>query len=176
MTKPLLFIDVDGPLNPFEANPNLRPAGYETHRLNPTTSDGRRWVTVHRKPLRVWLNPGHGPALLDLPFELVWCTTWVHEANEMIGPNIGLPELPVIAFSEERKLLTRGDGTYFKTHEAVEYAEGRPFAWVDDEITDFDRDYVTANHQGQALLHHVNPRLGLLEPDFEALKSWAAAL
>lgn len=187
MTKPLLLIDVDGPLNPWRANKNRRPRGYETHRLNPLTSDGRRWVTVNRRLLRVWLNPAHGPALMDLPFELVWCTTWVHEANEMIGPAIGLPELPVVEFDKQWTLPTRGDGTYFKTHDVVAYAAGRPFAWIDDEVSDFDREYVTTHHRAPspihphsipapALLHHVDPRLGLLDSDFEALAAWAASL
>jgi hypothetical protein len=37
----------------------------------------------------------------------------------------------------------------------VTWAAGRPFAWVDDEITDADRDWVSAHHGGRALLHRV---------------------
>ena len=92
---PILFLDVDGPLNPFAAKPTRRPSGYVTHRLMPAgwtgTTRGRR-----PKPLRVWLNPDHGPALTGLPVELVWATTWEHEANRLIGPRIGLPSLPVV--------------------------------------------------------------------------------
>jgi hypothetical protein len=169
--KPLLLLDVDGPLNPWQANPNRRPEGYTTHRLRP-----EGWKNPRKRPLRVWLKPTHGADLMSLPFDLVWCTTWIHEANQMIGPVLGLPELPVVTFDPEWHLPTRGDGTYFKTHDVVTWAEGRPFAWVDDEITDFDREYVAAHHQGPALLHHVSPRLGLLEPDFKALAAWAAGL
>jgi hypothetical protein len=169
--KPLLLLDVDGPLNPWQANPNRRPKDYTTHRLRP-----EGWKNLRKRPLRVWLKPSHGADLLALPFELVWCTTWTHEANQMIGPVLGLPELPVVTFDPEWKLLTRDDGTYFKTHDVVSWAGGRPFAWVDDEISDFDREYVAANHAGPALLHHVSPRLGLLEPDFKALAAWAAGL
>lgn len=171
MAKPLLLLDVDGPINPWEANPNKRPTGYTTHRLRP-----EGWRNPRKRPLRVWLKPDHGKDLLALPFDLVWCTTWIHEANTMIGPVLGLPELPVITFDPDWKLPTRGDGTYFKTHDLVRWVDGRPFAWVDDEITNFDREYVAANHPGPALLHHVSPRLGLLEPDFLALAEWAASL
>ena len=85
--KPLLLLDVDGPLNPWAAKPTQRPAGYSTHRY--TRPGAQRWD----KPLRVWLHPGHGPMLLTLAdrFELVWCTTWGAEANTWIGPRIGLP-------------------------------------------------------------------------------------
>lgn len=171
--RPLLLIDVDGPLNPYAANPNRRPAGYETHRMRPTG-----WQEPWKKPLRVWLNPTHGPALQKLPYDLVWCTTWAAEANEWIAPHIGLPELPFIDWDEERRPVSdrMPDGTYWKTHQVIEYAAGRPFAWIDDEMTDRDREYAAEHHGGPALLHDVSPRLGLLEPDFEALTAWAEAL
>lgn len=167
--KPLLFLDVDGPLNPWAANPNRRPEGYETHRMRPSG-----WKNPRQKPLRVWLNPSHGPALLGLPFDLVWGTTWCAEANEWIAPNIGLPPLPFVDWPEVH--AKRDDGTYFKTWDLVTYAAGRPFAWVDDEISDRDRAYVERHHRGPALLHQVSPRLGLLAADFEALAEWAAGL
>lgn len=177
--KPLLLIDVDGPLNPFDAPPHRRPAGYSTHRLKP---DG--WIAQHPgvpeqrvKPLRVWLNPAHGPALMSLPFELVWATTWEHDANEWIGWRIGLPRelnLPVIEFGDQ--YVTRPDGTYVKTWRVVEYAAGRPFVWVDDQITDIDRAYVDRHHDGPALLHCVDPRKGLTDADFAVLADWAAGL
>jgi hypothetical protein len=49
-------------------------------------------------------------------------------------------------------------------------------AWIDDEITDLDREYVDRNHLAAALLLHVDHRIGLLRPDFDALDGWAAAL
>ncbi|MFD1656968.1 hypothetical protein ACFSL4_01640 [Streptomyces caeni] len=178
-TRPLLLLDVDGPLNPFDAPPHRRPAGYETHRLKPDT-----WIAQHHgvpkrlvKPLRVWLNPAHGPALLKLPYELVWATTWEHDANDWIGWRIGLPRnqnLPVIEFDSQ--FVRRSDGTYVKTWTVVEYAAGRPFAWVDDQISDIDRDYVAQHHPGPALLHWVDPRKGLTDDDFTQLADWAARL
>jgi len=168
--KPLLLIDVDGPLNPYAAKASRRPAGYDTHRMRPTG-----WEGPHVKPLRVWLNPEHGPALTALPFELVWCTTWQAEANDWIGPHLGLPVLEHVPFQEVR-MGARKDGTYFKTWEVVRWARGRAFAWVDDEVTDVDREYVADFHSGPALLLTVNPRLGLLPADFEQLAEWASNL
>ena len=66
------------------------------------------------------------------------------------------------------------DGTYWKTQYIVEYAAGRPFAWVDDEITALDRAWVAA-HPVQALLLPVDPWVGLVRPDFDALAEWAGA-
>lgn len=172
MSRPLLLIDVDGPLNPYAAKPTQRPAGFETHRMRPAS-----WIAragAHAKPLRVWLNPAHGPALQALPFDLVWCTTWTHEANEWIGPHLGLPELPYVPFDDMWAL--RSDGTYWKTHDVVTWAAGRPFAWVDDEVTDRDREFVEYAHTGPALLLTISPRTGLLPEHFEQLTEWAAAL
>ncbi|WP_200881386.1 hypothetical protein [Nocardia otitidiscaviarum] len=84
------------------------------------------------KPLRVWLNPSHGPALLALAdrFELVWATTWEHDANTYIAPVIGLPELPVVEWQTTKRFGP--DGIFFKTEELVAHAAGRPFVWIDD--------------------------------------------
>ncbi|BFO18578.1 hypothetical protein SHKM778_49660 [Streptomyces sp. KM77-8] len=66
-------------------------------------------------------------------------------------------------------LRERPDGVHWKTGPLVEYAGGRAFAWVDDEQGEPDRAYVSAHHRGPALLHHVDPRVGLREDDFRTL-------
>ena len=38
----------------------------------------------------------HGPRLLALGGELWWATAWMDEANDVFGPLLGLPELPVV--------------------------------------------------------------------------------
>lgn len=49
-------------------------------------------------------------------------------------------------------------------------------ASADDDTTAHDHEYVERNHLAAALLLGVDPRLGLLRPDFDALAEWAAAL
>ncbi len=182
MTRPALLIDIDGPLNPWAAKPHRRPEGYSTHCLNPVGIKGERWSLGHRgKLLRVWLNESHGPELLKLGemFDLVWASTWGSEANRLIGPVLGLPELEYVNFwasSDHPEEPERVDGVYWKTPLIAEWAAGRPFAWVDDEVREADREYLADCPGGPALLHHVSPRLGLLEPDFEALTAWAHSL
>src|SRR5665213_3690063 len=88
VSKPVILLDVDGPLNPFDAKPTKRPEGYLTHRYE--------WKAPKSgKPLRVWLNPLHGPLLDALGAEIVWATAWEHEANTWIAPKIGLGEKDV---------------------------------------------------------------------------------
>ncbi|MEQ4721254.1 hypothetical protein [Nonomuraea sp. B19D2] len=54
----------------------------------------------------------------------------------------------------------------------MDWAAGRTFVWVDDEITDHDRTWVEAHHPGRSLLHRVDPRYGLTDTDFAALDQW----
>ncbi|MFD9287828.1 hypothetical protein ACFWBV_05840 [Streptomyces sp. NPDC060030] len=165
--KPLLMIDIDGPLNPYAALArSAPPAGYRIHPMRPT---GWKEGT----PLPVLLSPGHGDELLALAarYELVWATTWKDEANEWVGPRLGLPPLPYIDWPAMHGVTA--DGTYWKTRYVVDYADGRPFAWVDDEISGPDTDYVAAHHPGRALLRRIDPWVGLLREDFDALADWA---
>lgn len=171
--RALLLLDVDGPLNPFEVQPRTCPAGYTSHLLKPAN-----WVNMHggdpeQVPfLRVDLNPAHGPALAALPFELVWATSWMGQANDMIGPAVGLPQLPYIDWGET--LFVRDpDGLHWKTRALVAYAAGRPFVWVDDEPGDRDREWVAENHAGPALVHTVSAEFGLTDDDFALLRTWA---
>ena len=152
--RPLLFLDVDGPLIPFGA----------TH--HPTFAP-----TTGPHPLLPRLNPAHGPRLAALPCDLVWATTWTDDANEVVAPRLGLPPLPVVAWPEP-SALDAWNGLHWKTRALVEWAGGRPFAWVDDEIADTDRAWVAAHHRGPALLHRVDPRRGLRDADYATLDRW----
>ncbi|MFI6443261.1 hypothetical protein [Kitasatospora sp. NPDC050543] len=177
MSRPLLFLDVDGPLNPYAAKPEKRPEGYTTLRV-PQESEiawepGR--PRTHARPLQMWLNPDHGRALLALGYALCWATTWMSDANKWIGPALGLPELPFVDFGDAL-LRERPDGVHWKSDPLVAYADGRPFTWVDDEQGDADHAYVAANHGAPALLHHVNPRIGLRSTDFAVLADFAVSL
>ncbi|GGU40628.1 HAD domain-containing protein [Streptomyces violascens] len=175
MPNPLLLLDIDGVLNPFQAAPP-GPAGYHLHLMRPQS-----WIAQHPHllsedvpDLQVRLHPEHGAELLDLPFDLAWASTWEDDANRHISPAIGLPALPVINWTNPDHFPA--DGTYFKTADVVSYAAGRPFAWVDDQIHQADRDYVSRNHPGPALLYDVDPEVGLTLDDFEALAHWAGEL
>ena len=174
--RPLLLLDVDGPLNPYGAR-FLRHRGYVTRRMWPPNWSARQEPGSRRlrRGLRVRLHPGHGERIRALPYEPAWATTWMHQANELIAPAVGLPgDLQVIEFTQ---LFTKApDGLYWKTRQIVAWAAGRPFVWVDDLVTDLDVRHVEAHHDGPALLLKVDPRKGLREGDFATLERWAHSL
>jgi hypothetical protein len=94
----------------------------------------------------------------------------MEEANEVVSPRIGLPSLPLVEWPASPDEGPRG--LHWKTRHLVEWANGRPFIWVDDEISAMDRLWVDASHSGPALLHHVDSAKGLTDTDFTALADW----
>ncbi|WP_377266895.1 HAD domain-containing protein [Peterkaempfera sp. SMS 1(5)a] len=163
--RPLLFLDVDGPLIPFGATSRQLPGGYPTYPAQPG------WCGVDANPLLDRLDPALGPRLIAQGCELVWATTWMDEANECVGPRIGLPQLPV-ALSPEPPDEVEHHGLHWKTRSLLDWAAGRPFVWLDDEITDADRAWVATHHPEPALLHRVDAATGLTAADFAAVEAW----
>jgi hypothetical protein len=163
--RPIVFLDVDGPLNLWASGD--RPAGFVEHRFRVS-----RWG---RRRLRMWLNPGHGPMLLGLAertgAELVWASTWGPAANGMVGRALGLPELRSIDFVAGSAL---GDGEW-KYPSVVRFARDRPLVWFDD---DFDlypaaRDAFVAKRGGErARLVRVDPHVGITEVQVADVEAW----
>ncbi|GAA0934812.1 HAD domain-containing protein [Virgisporangium ochraceum] len=155
MTRPFVFLDVDGVLIPFRPRPDSPPSG-GTDVGNPL---------LHR------LNPDDGPRLLALDGDLVWATTWMADANDAVAPPLGLPALPVVEWPDEDD---DEPGVHWKTVCPTRWAAGRAFVWLDDESTDADRRWVAAHHPAPALLHRVDPTVGLTDADFAAVRRWLA--
>ncbi len=159
--KPLLLVDIDGVLNPFTAD--SVPDGFEEH---------------HLAGMRVLLSRAHGEWLRELgsEFELVWATTWEAEANLLIGPLIGLPELPFITFTPSEPTF---EGYTIKLPDVIAFVGDRPAAWIDDDLSS-DVRYWSHWRRTElgipTLLVDVYPRLGLSESHVERLRSFAAEI
>ncbi|WP_371525187.1 hypothetical protein OG302_02845 [Streptomyces sp. NBC_01283] len=157
--RPLLFLDVDGTLLP-----------YDGAQLPSTLEQWGQWQHPSN-PQLAKVIPGHGPRLLALSCDLMWATAWMHDANAVIAPLLGLPELPVAGLPDAPEEDATGV-LHWKTRALVEIAAGRTFLWVDDEISDLDRAWVAARHEGQALLHRVDSTTGLTDTDLRVLGHW----
>lgn len=164
--KGLLLLDVDGPLNAYSGTNKPRErAGYRKYKILAPGWD---------QYLNVWLHPEHGPKLLALAeetsLELVWATTWEHGANDLIRGKVGLPILPVIEFKGSLE---------WKFPAVLDYAGDQPLAWFDDDFHLFNEareDFLEARGDLPTLLHTVSPRTGLVDEDFDAVRTWAASL
>ncbi|MGQ4414018.1 HAD domain-containing protein [Streptomyces sp. SAS_269] len=156
----LLFLDVDGPLIPFGAADRAYPV-YDRGLAGPPDAGGH--------PLLNRVDPALGARLGGLGCELVWATTWMDDANACLAPWLGLPALPVVRWPDEDEppgLL------HWKTRSLVAWAAGRPFVWIDDELTEADRAWAAVHHPAPALLHRVDHRYGLTGADFTAVAEW----
>lgn len=159
--RPLLYLDIDGVLNPLSP-PD--PEQFTQH-----TIDG----------LTVNISSEHGAWLRELSdrYELVWATTWEHHANEHVGPLLGLPELPVVEFSTYRR---KPSDPRFRIIQLLEmrkwapilrHADGRSFAWIDDVIPMRIKRQALP-YRGIKLIH-VNPHDGVTRHHVDKLLAWS---
>lgn len=125
---PILYLDVDGVLNPDGKRQDGRAwDDLKKHRIVIPYSD------VQGGKYNVWLSPSMGAALAALPVELRYLTSWGKWAPVAIGPHIGLPSgMPVVGdylrTFDDPKPPWKADAV--KAQVAV---ERRPFIWIDDE-------------------------------------------
>jgi hypothetical protein len=171
-TRPLLFLDVDGTLIPT-ADVQM-PSTLEDWNTTWQSPSNPRLATIAAE---------HGQRLIRMSCDVVWATAWMHDANRVIAPILGLPELAVVEFGElpgmDETVWSEDDqaaALNWKTQALVELASGRPFVWVDDELTDVDRAWVSANHSGAALLHRVDSAVGLRAADLAVVEEWLRSM
>lgn len=164
--RPLIFVDVDGVLLPFRARSTSPDQRWSP---DPADADGGSG-----NPLLERLDPADGQRLRALPGDLVWASTWMAEANEIVAPRLGLPALPFVDWPDAEEESRYG--VHWKTAPVTRWAAERSFVWLDDETTEADRRWVAAHHPHPALLHRVDPALGLTDADVAAVHRWLGQL
>jgi hypothetical protein len=83
-------------------------------------------------------------------------------------------DLPVIHFNGHP-----GVKMHWKFSSVLEYAGDRPLAWFDDDFRLYQeaREYFVDARAGiPTLLHDVSPTTGLVDADYDAVRTWAALL
>jgi hypothetical protein len=149
------MLDVDGVLNPFPDCPD----GYREYDLFPDDDE----------PVR--LAPVHGDWLRELAqvYEVVWASGWGQDANRVLSPFFGLPELPLVAFPavpfEPR----------VKVPAIAAFVSDRPTAWVDDLLTPEAIEWAESRREPTLLLG-VDSATGLTRAHVDELLEWAGDL
>jgi len=154
--KPLLFVDVDGVVSLFGFSARTEPPG-RFHWI-----DG----VAHCIPDEA----GGRLTRLAQHYDLVWATGWEMMANEYLPKILGLPftELPTLTF-DGRAVF---GSSHWKLDALSGYADGRPAAWIDDNIDDACRLWALSRRE-PTLIVESRPSIGLTDAHVQRLLDWA---
>lgn len=169
-TRPLLFLDVDGPVNVFKGYPHSQMRG-----------EAVCCAFTGFQPTVLHLDARHPAILAELAevFRIVWATAWEHAANEVVSPLVGLPvDTPVVEWGDDKFTGRAGPQhgrVHWKTVRLAEYAAGRPFMWLDDECDADDQDWFDENGiAGYAVT--VDPHIGITSRLLDWVLLYAAGM
>ncbi len=133
----ILFLDVDGVLNPFRARTNLH-GDWRKHSFD---NGGRYWASAH---LGTWMR-----TLQAQGVTIVWATTWVHHLEdlaryaELMGAPAGLDRIrfepAASAASANESGKRAGVDDWLVAHSPLR--DRRLVVWVDDDIGPQDRSF-----------------------------------
>jgi hypothetical protein len=151
---PLLFVDIDGVLNPYQGP---CPDGFDEHWLFPEDDEPVRVCRQHG----VWLRE------LAQHYDLMWGSAWSAEDRALLARILDLPqfcgavELPRGLFDPALKVP------------AIDrIAGGRPLAWIDDMLIPAAWTWEQARSV-PTLLIPIDPAVGLTYQQVQQLRDWA---
>ena len=175
MRTPYLLLDIDGVLIPFPDADGASPATHNRHYVVPTDRSAD-------DPVTVWLNPAHGPLLMQVlrtgMVTPVWCTSWRHDATTLIGPLLDLPTLPYVDLPRPQITTSHPNGYLWKRDHVDTWLGDAPVIWIDDDFTNLDHEWAaerTARGPATALVQ-PDPHVGLLAEHLVEVLAWAALL
>lgn len=142
--NPLLFVDVDGVLN---VPRNMADC---TLNIGGVPCHLPEDTAARLRSLLGWYEP-------------VWATAWFKHANALL-PHLGIYNVrwPVLKWDD------------YKLPAIREYAAGRPWAWIDDDVW-WELDQLD-QPELQSHEYPLNIEWGLTQPDVDALILWRRQL
>jgi hypothetical protein len=171
LARPILFLDVDGVLNAFEFNPNLATFDdFEDQEVTVDEGSGFRMI------LDLCLSRSMGERIGALSAEIVWATTWEHNADSMIAPLCGLPRGMRVLVRPHSTTHLDGGWKFDEVRRSVA-EDMRPFVWIDDDIDAFRNGPESARRWArdlpvQNLLLAPDPRTGLTHGHLETIEDF----
>jgi hypothetical protein len=156
VNRPLLFVDIDGVLNPFGGP---CPDGFVEHQLFPNDD-----------PVRICA--AHGDWLHELAghFELVWGTSWSEQDRALLASLIDLPMFHGAIELPRGPFLPQG-----KAPAIARFAGDRAMAWIDDVLS--AEAWTWASDRSlPTLLLAIDRARGLERQHVEQLMAWALEL
>jgi hypothetical protein len=154
--SPVLFLDLDGVLNPFAAD-------------HCPLSHQERVLFEGEEPVRFCAAHGGWIRELAAVGVLWWATGWGENANELYLPLLGVEPLPVVQFPPvpfEPELKVP----------AIDAVAGEhPAAWVDDNHTKAGRLW-SATRRAPTLLVAIDPAIGWTRKDVDHVLDWVSDL
>lgn len=191
---PLVALDIDGVLNPLrDTDDGVSGGGYISHEV--TLEAGSTYLPylhghgVESVSAQVLVSAEHGRwvrSLLAQGVEVAWATTWEHYANDVFGPLLGLPELPLaICYRQDvdgghHHPRMYGLGAVEWKAEALwnKYPD-RPLVWIDDyasELVRFDMRGERIERGSPSLAIACDRKIGLTRTQMNEVNGWLLAL
>ena len=157
--RPLLFVDVDGVIALFGFAPDARPPG-RAHDIR-----GKDHFIAEA-------TGGHLQRLAER-FELVWATGWEDRAEEHLPDLLGVPRgrMHTLTFGG----LVAGGPAHWKIEPIESYADGRPAAWIDDNLDERCETWAE-ERASPTLLVHTDSAVGVSDEHVDELLEWADEL
>ncbi|UED87181.1 HAD domain-containing protein [Streptomyces profundus] len=168
----ILYLDIDGVLIPGPDDHGNPPSTHEIHHVTPSGYD---------KPVRIWLDPDHGPQLAALVADTgltpVWCTSWREDASRLIAPLLGLSEWPHVSLPQLPLTTSHPDGYLWKRDHLIEHAARAPFVWIDDDFAPADHAWADARTASgpPTLLVQPQHRTGIQAEHLRTVRAWATS-